>query len=71
MVLPVQSIVNTDLAEKVEGPHDWKYKPGFHAVDEHFQKVIGPKNHNVTTDKLAIHHYVLKSFEVSPRSQFV
>lgn len=58
-----QTIVNTDLAHKIAGPHHWKYKPGFYAVNEHFHRVDGPRNRNITTDKIVIHHYVLKSLE--------
>lgn len=61
----MQTIVNTDLADHPGGdPHHWIYKPGFYAVTERFQRVNGPMNDHITTDKIAIHHYVLKSREV-------
>ena len=60
----MQTIVNTDLADHPgKDPHHWIYKSGFYAVTEHFQRVNGPSNDHVTTDKIVIHHYVLKSFE--------
>lgn len=59
----IKSIVNTKHWEHVVGPHDWKYQEGFYAVNERFQRVDGPWNHNVTYDKISINHYVLKSFE--------
>lgn len=55
--------MNTDLARKGGGPHHWLYKPGFYAVNEHFQRVDGPTNSNMTTDKIVAHHYVRKSLE--------
>jgi hypothetical protein len=45
-------------------PHHWLYKEPFHAVNEHFQWVEGPVTANVSIDKIALHHYVLKSEEV-------
>lgn len=59
-----QTIANTEWGRNPDGPHHWSYKPGFYAVNEHFQRVDGYWNHNVSLDKIAIHHYVLKSLEV-------
>jgi hypothetical protein len=38
-------------------------------VNEHFQIVEGPMTANVSIDKIALHHYVLKSEEVRPACQ--
>jgi hypothetical protein len=46
-------------------PHTFTYAPGAYAVDEHFQRVNGPRHAVKTIDKVALHHYVLKSLEVS------
>jgi len=59
----VKTIANTEWGRNPDGPHHWSYKPGFYAVNEHFQRVDGYWNHNVSLDKIAIHHYVLKSLE--------
>lgn len=45
-------------------PHHWRYKWPYRAVNEHFQFVSGPTTKKVSIDKIALHHYVLKSKEV-------
>ena len=70
--LAMQTIINTDLADHPgKDPHHWIYKPGFSAVNEHFRRVEGPRNEHVTTDKIVINHYLLKSFEVRLLVSFV
>lgn len=44
-------------------PHTFSYSGNKYAVNEHFQRVDGPLHPNVTYDKIALHHYVLKSEE--------
>ena len=48
-------------------PHHFNYTDGKYAVNEHFQRVDGPTYVPATVDKIALHHYVLKSAQV--RSQ--
>ena len=49
--------------------HHFTYRDGMYAVNEHFQRVVKPKNFAepwlLTHDKVSLHHYVLKSREVS------
>ena len=45
-------------------PHHFNYTGGMYAVNEHFQRVDGPTYAPATVDKIALHHYVLKSEQV-------
>jgi hypothetical protein len=45
-------------------PHTFTYAAGAYAVDEHMQRVTGPRHTAKSLDKIALHHYVLKSREV-------
>jgi hypothetical protein len=45
-------------------PHHFNYTDGMYAVNEHFQRVDGPTYAPATVDKIALHHYVLKSEQV-------
>ena len=47
-------------------PHTFTYAAGAYAVDEHMQRVSGPRHAVRSLDKIALHHYVLKSREVLP-----
>lgn len=44
--------------------HHFSFNAGKYAVNEHFQRVEGPRCKPVTVDRIALHHYVLKSEEV-------
>lgn len=59
----VKTIANTDFVDDTRGPHHFNYTSGKYAVDEHFQRVDGPVHKSATRDKIALHHYVLKSEE--------
>ena len=45
-------------------PHHFNFTDGMYAVNEHFQRVDGPTYGPATVDKIALHHYVLKSEQV-------
>ncbi len=45
-------------------PHAFAYVEGKYAVDQHFQRIDGPTNHNVSADKVIVNHYFTKSLEV-------
>ncbi|KAK9814278.1 hypothetical protein WJX72_003319 [[Myrmecia] bisecta] len=51
------------LAGVGDTPHDFLYRDGKYAVNEAFQKTDGPRSKGVSTDRVALYHYVIKSLE--------
>lgn len=46
-------------------PHQFRYLRGAYAVNEHFQRTNGALTALATADNVVIHHYVLKSWQVT------
>eukprot|EP00884_Botryococcus_braunii_P006926 jgi/Botrbrau1/16234/Bobra.0066s0020.1 len=62
--LHIKSIVNTRLTLGPRGdPHHFRYGPGKFAVNTKFQPVHGARSQTVSTERVILKHYVLKSAE--------
>lgn len=59
----IKSIVHCKYGELAVNPHFFEYKEGYFAVNENFERVDGAQTDYVSTKKIALHHYFLKSEE--------
>lgn len=61
--LHVKSIVNPRKVKMCVNPHYCEYKKDFYAVNENFEKVIGPVTEMQSVSKIRVNHYYCKSYE--------
>lgn len=61
--LHIKSIINPRKVKLCVNPHYCEYKKGCYAVNENFEKVVGPVTEAQSIGKVRINHYYCKSFE--------
>lgn len=60
--LHVKTIANVRHTLGTQGdPHHFRYRPGYFAVNEQWQRVDGPFTANVSISQVALYHYATKS----------
>ena len=61
--LHVKSVINPRKVALCVNPHYCEYKGGNYAVNENFEKVVGPVTAVQSIDKIRLNHYYCKSYE--------
>jgi hypothetical protein len=59
----VKCIVNTQFAlpKPAAAPHEFKFAPGYFAVDENEQPIVGPRRRPRTSRRIRLNHYIVRS----------
>lgn len=61
--LHVKSVINPRKVALCVNPHYCEYKGGNYAVNENFEKVVGPVTAVQSIEKIRLNHYYCKSYE--------